>query len=132
MLRYLAAVAVLVGLSWPSTARAYPFMIRHGYTGCASCHVDPSGEGLLTEYGRAQSVLLLSTRYGRAPDAEPGRVADFLFGLVPTPSWLLLGGWVRDGYLWTTAEGSLVDHRFLQMRGDLAGQASFGVFRAYG
>ena len=46
------------------TAQAYPFMIRHGYTQCATCHTDPSGGTLLNEYGRAQSELLLSSIYG--------------------------------------------------------------------
>src|SRR5215831_18903171 len=124
-------VAAIVIFIAPRRADAYPFMIRHGYTGCAPCHIDPSGEGLLTEYGRAQSVILLSSRYGPA-DAEPGRIKNFLFGLVPTPSWLLLGGWVRDGYLVTTAQGNDIDHRFLQMRGDLAALFSYDWFRAYG
>jgi hypothetical protein len=124
-------VTSLVVLFFSRRADAYPFMIRHGYTGCAPCHVDPSGEGLLTDSGRAQSVILLSTRYGAA-DAEPGRMKDFLFGLVPTPPWLLLGGWIRDGYLVTTVHGKDIDHRFLQMRGDLAAQVSYESFRAYG
>ena len=128
---FFVVIATLIALFCPRRAGAYPFMIRHGYTGCAPCHIDPSGEGLLTEYGRAQSVVLLSSRYG-APDAEPGRIKDFLFGLVPTPSWLVLGGWVRDGYLVTTAQGKDIDHRFLQMRGDLAAQASYESVRAYG
>jgi hypothetical protein len=131
-LGFLLVVATLIVFFCPRRADAYPFMIRHGYTGCAPCHVDPSGEGLLTEYGRAQSVVLLSSRYGRPADAEPGRISGFLFGLVPTPSWLLLGGWIRDGYLVTSAQGKVVDHRFLQMRGDLAAQASYESFRAYG
>jgi hypothetical protein len=124
-------VVTLVAVFSPRRAEAYPFMIRHGYTGCAPCHVDPSGEGLLTEYGRAQSVVLLSTRYG-PPDTEPGQIKEFLFGLVPTPPWLLLGGWIREGYLVSTARGNVFDHRFLQMRGDLAAQASYESFRAYG
>src|SRR5690348_5745616 len=72
---------LLVG---PRSAHAYYWMIRHSYTSCQPCHADPSGEGLLTQYGRAQSEILLSTRYGRAADREPGRAKDFLFG-VPTP-----------------------------------------------
>src|SRR6476469_2502355 len=104
VLGFVLLVVTAIVLLVPRSADAYPCRIRHGYTGCAPCHVDPSGEGLLTEYGRAQSVVLLSSRYGDS-DAEPGRIKDFLFGLVPTPSWLLLGGWVRDGYLVTTAMG---------------------------
>src|SRR5262249_45092482 len=54
-----ALLALAVALLWPAAASAYPTMIRHGYTQCASCHTDPSGGTLLTEYGRAQSELLL-------------------------------------------------------------------------
>src|SRR3954467_10336601 len=124
-------VAAAIALFLPGRADAYPFMIRHSYTGCAPCHIDPSGEGLLTEYGRAQSALLLSARFGKSKDEEPGKFKDFLFG-VPTPSWLTLGGWVRNGYLFNTAQGDLVDHRFLAMRADLAAMVSIDVVRAYG
>ena len=48
----------------PRSAQAYPWMIRHDYTGCATCHVDPSGGGVLTAYGSAQGDMLLRTRYG--------------------------------------------------------------------
>jgi hypothetical protein len=95
---FLLAIAFFVlTLALGRTAAAYPWMLRHGYTGCATCHVDPSGQGLLTEYGRAQSELVLSTRYGAAPDQEPGRIKDAFFGL-PTPDWLTAGGWGRDAY----------------------------------
>jgi hypothetical protein len=39
----------------PRLAQAYPRMIRRDYTGCATCHVDPSGGDVLTEYGAAQA-----------------------------------------------------------------------------
>jgi hypothetical protein len=118
----------------PRTAEAYPWMNRHGYNNCASCHSDPSGAGLLTEYGRAQSDLLLSTHYAKAPEGEgegePSRFSGALFGLAKLPSSLLLGGWIRNGYMWNTVDGKLSDKRFLQMRADLAGQVTFGHFRA--
>jgi polyisoprenoid-binding protein YceI len=43
-----------------------PWMIRHGYTNCSACHVDPSGFGLLTEYGRGQAQIVLP-RSGEGP-----------------------------------------------------------------
>ncbi|HSU39568.1 MAG TPA: hypothetical protein VLJ38_08370, partial [Polyangiaceae bacterium] len=54
-------------------AHAYSWMIRHGYSGCPVCHADPSGGETLTAYGRAQSDLLLRTRWdGKNPEeAEP-------------------------------------------------------------
>jgi hypothetical protein len=65
----IAALAALLCLLTPRRAEAYPWMIRHEYTGCGQCHADPSGGGLLTLYGRAQSELLLRTRYGHKASA---------------------------------------------------------------
>jgi hypothetical protein len=42
-------------------AHAYPEMVRHHYVNCNSCHVNPSGGGLLTEYGRGMAGEILST-----------------------------------------------------------------------
>ena len=122
------ALAVLAFL--PSAAVAYPSMIRHGYTECASCHADPSGGTLLTEYGRAQSELLLSSSYGKGAEAEAGKASKFLFGAFEVPSALLLGGWIRNGYIWNTVDSKLVDNRYLQMRADLAAELRLGPVRA--
>ena len=114
-------------------AQAYPWMNRHGYTGCVTCHADPSGGGLLTPYGRAQSELLLSSRYGNADsDAEPSRLSEPFFGAVTIPDELLIGGWLRSGYIWNTSDGHLVDRRLLLMRADLGAQIKVGHFRANG
>jgi len=110
-------------------------MIRHGYTTCSVCHVDPSGAGLLTAYGRAQSELLLSTRYSKRAESEGEEASprsEAFFGVLPLPEWLLVGGWLREGYLWNTSDGKLVDKRFLQMRADLGAHVSVGRFRANG
>jgi hypothetical protein len=108
-------------------------MNRHGYTGCATCHADPSGGGLLTLYGRAQSELLLSTKYRDVGgEDEPSRFSSALFGIVGMPDALLVGGWLRSGYIWNSAAGHLVDHRLLLMRADLGAQLKVGRFRASG
>ncbi len=126
-----AALFILAAVGAFSTAaRAYPTMIRHGYTQCASCHTDPSGGTLLTQYGRAQSDLLLSTRWGAAQDAEPAAASKFLFGALETPDALTLGGWLREGYIWNTVDGKLVDNRQLQMRSSLAADLRLGPVRA--
>src|SRR5215475_7723887 len=95
---------LLLGLSASPAAHAYPFMIRHGYTQCSSCHTDPSGGTFLNEYGRAQSELLLSSSYrgdGDASDDAKGEpTAGRNLGFIPQPSWLRPGGWVREGYIW--------------------------------
>ena len=125
--------AALAAMALFSTAAgAYPSMIRQGYTQCAACHTDPSGGTLLTKYGRAQSELLLSSRWGSGQEDEPSRAADFLFGLLRTPDFLNLGGWLRYGYIWNTVGGKLVDDRLLQMRADVAAELRVGPLRAEG
>jgi hypothetical protein len=55
----------LLVLAAARPAHAYPWMIKHGYVGCATCHADPSGGELLTKYGRMQGELLLRMRWGK-------------------------------------------------------------------
>lgn len=127
--------AVFLVLAWavPATASAYPWMIRHEYSACATCHTDPSGGGLLTRYGRAQSALLLSSRAGLPQnEEEPGKYKDFAFGAVPLPEELDLQGWTRSAYLINMSGGDVVDKRFLLMRGDLGAHVRLGAFRASG
>ena len=54
-------MSLLVALLWllVGPAHAHSWMIREGYATCAECHLDPSGGGLLTDYGRAQSEILM-------------------------------------------------------------------------
>lgn len=40
---------------------AFPDTIRHGYSSCTTCHVSPSGGGLMTDYGRSLSKELISS-----------------------------------------------------------------------
>ena len=81
----LPALGLLLCLS-PASAHAYPWMIRHDYTGCATCHADPSGAGLLTDYGRAQNVLLMQM-FPTPPmgGEEVPKYAGFAFGVFPMP-----------------------------------------------
>ena len=125
-------LAVTLGTS--GSAHAYPFMIRHGYTQCATCHTDPSGGTLLNEYGRAQSELLLSSIYGSEEDLSDGAgqepTAGRFLGFASLPSWLRLGGWLREGYIWNAVDGRFVDRRLLQMRADVGADLRIGAFRA--
>jgi hypothetical protein len=175
---YVAALACtwLVLLAAPS-AQAYTWMIKHGYGGCVTCHADPSGGELLTEYGRVQGDLLLRMRYGADEDsatasqtgpgagdfdsfdsleaegdaagqeapaqaAEPAEgfkpgegeggpsdTSGFLWGLVTTPDWLLLGGSYRHMTIWEPSGGELST---FPMQIDLYGQVQFGPVRAGG
>jgi hypothetical protein len=117
----------------PRQAQAYPWMIRHDYTGCATCHVDPSGGGLLTEYGAAQGDILLRTRYGASaadPDVTPA--AGFLWGAVHPPEWFIAGGSLRTLIYDQKIGGGPASSGLVLMQADLRAAIVSGGFRAYG
>jgi hypothetical protein len=122
MMGVIVALFLLV-TCWVKPAEAYAWMIRHDYTGCNQCHADPSGGGLLTDYGRAQSDFLLRMRYGAPESYEPPRSAEFLFGVVKLPESVLLGGDVRFARLATRVNGQDAS-RYFFMQADLAGQVA--------
>jgi hypothetical protein len=64
-LRFVPILFGLLILFASGRAEAYPWMIKHGYTNCGGCHVDPSGGELLTLYGHAISSEALTMKYGR-------------------------------------------------------------------
>jgi hypothetical protein len=127
------AVCAMVLLFSPS-ARAYPWMIRHGYTGCAPCHTDPSGgAGVLTEYGRAQSDLLLRMRYTESSESgEADDTSKFLWGLIPTPGELRLGADLREAYFSNQVAGAPVQQEFITMRADATADLKLGHLRLEG
>jgi hypothetical protein len=108
----------------PSRADAYAWMIKHDYAGCNQCHADPSGGGLLTLYGRAQGEILLRTRYRAKPDEEAGNAAWFLFGAVPLPEDVLLGGDIRYFYFDTRPVGGKSTAQNFFMQADLEGEVT--------
>jgi len=123
----------------PASAEAYPWTIRHGYTGCGVCHVDPSGAGLLTDYGRAQNALLMQMNYGSS--APTPAYSGFAFGVVPMPDWLLAQVTFRGAEFWVseTTPGTngnpsttVSDQRFLMMLLDARAEIKLGIFRAGG
>lgn len=130
---FIGALLFLVATFATKPAAAYPWMIRHEYSACATCHTDPSGGALLTRYGRAQAALLLSSRLG-LPDAEeePGKYKDFLFGAFELPEELDMQAWLRSGYMANMSNGKVVDKRVLFMRGDVGAHVRSGMFRASG
>lgn len=123
----LAAWAVMS--TWTSAASAYPWMIRHGFAKCASCHEDPMGGETLTGMGRVISDTTLSTRYDGKQ--TPTRNAELFWG-IPEPSWLKIGGSVR----YMTALHTFpyrrdeAKTRSFPMQMDTYGQARFGPVRA--
>lgn len=110
-----------------SEASAYTWMIRHNYTGCGACHLDPSGGSLLTPYGRALGGMILRTQYGNASD-EPNPVDDFLFGAVPLPEQLMLGGDVRGLWMSNKLEGSESTQDQFVMQADVHAGVRLGGF----
>lgn len=141
-LRFLPALLGLITFAVlslaASRAEAYPWMIRHEYTGCAICHGDPTGGGVLTAYGRAQGDLLLRTRYSTPKPGEeagePSSTSGFLWGAFEPPEWLLAGGSFRGALLVTKALGQDPDQpadvRPIQMQADLRAIIRPSFFRA--
>ena len=126
------AVVVILATTWTRPCAAYPWMIRHEYSGCAVCHTDPSGGFLTTEYGRAQTQTLLST-FGRGPEGNEvdGR-SQFLLGAVKLPQWLNLGGTVRYLQMYNKPSNSPGQSSSIWMQADLRAMVNVGAFEAAG
>jgi hypothetical protein len=132
LIRLALAALLFVGLSCvPRSARAYPWMIRHGYVGCATCHVDPSGAGVLTEYGSAIGDELLRTKYGPSSGDQPSSTAGFLWGAVKPPEWFLPSGSLRLMNLLSKTGASGFAQQLIVMQADLRAAIVSGGFRAY-
>ncbi len=108
-------ISLIALLGWSGTAAAYPWMVRHDLTGCASCHVDPSGAGQLTSFGRLESEQLV--RWAPTPSPDPLRNASFLWFL-QLPAAVNLSGNLRFGAL--IAPGAPKVMTPLEMASDLA------------
>ncbi|HYQ47300.1 MAG TPA: hypothetical protein VER11_35260 [Polyangiaceae bacterium] len=118
--------AFVVG--WQSPAFAYSWMIGHGYSQCAQCHVDPSGAGALTQYGRGISESLLRTHYGFERRDDDSKLGQFLFGLVPLPDELDFGGSIRALSLSDKVEGAALEQRLIWMQLDARASLRSGRF----
>lgn len=110
-MRTLLVAVVLASTS----ATAYPWMLRHNLTSCATCHVDPSGAGQLTTFGRLESELLV--RWAPTPAAEPMKNASFLW-FAQVPAAVNLSGNLRFGAL--VQPGGVRPVIPLEMAADLA------------
>ncbi len=125
----LALVVALLTLSFSSHAHAYAWMIRHDYSACTTCHTDPSGAGLLNEYGRDQSEQTLRMRYG-SPASPSSTAGGFLWGLVKEPGWLTLGGQFRPMFMELKVGSAKFTSSTILMQTDVQGQVDVGHFRA--
>ncbi len=111
---------VILSILASSTSFAFPGMIRHGYVNCTTCHVSPSGGGILTEYGHELSAEVLSTW---SKDGEE----KFLYGSVAKhlSKDLLLGGDTR--VIQTYQDNPMfTEKRFFLMQADLEGAYKMG------
>lgn len=111
-MRSLIVLAFLVAAT--GTAAAYPqFQLSKDQT-CSGCHLSPAGGGLLNENGLSTAESI--SQYGQAP--------ELMYGKIPLPSWLALGGDFRlaGGYVRTPQN----DPALIPMQGDLYGHATFG------
>lgn len=67
---------MLLGMSFSQIAWPHPELARHGYANCNTCHVSPTGGGILNPYGRSLSQALVST-WGTEEEALP------FYGFIP-------------------------------------------------
>lgn len=114
-------LALLV-LAVSGTAFGFPEMIRNGYVNCTSCHMSPTGGGILTGYGRVQAEEVLSTwKYegeGNVLHGAVGDTAPFSFG----GQFRVIQTWNHDS---TMRRG-----RFIFMQQDLEAGVTLGQFTA--
>ena len=115
---------ILGSLLWTEPAQAYAWMIRHDYSACSTCHADPSGGELLTQYGRVTSDLVLRTHYGEG-DQDPEPATGVLWGAIDLPDSLLLSGSYRSLSILRPGEDKVFTGTPV-MQGDLYGQLRLG------
>jgi hypothetical protein len=87
-------------------ALAFPEMVRKGYQSCVTCHVSPSGGGVLTDYGREIFKDVLST-WSRENEHQ------LLHGLVNQPEFLKIGGDIRRVQSYVNTPASKTGRWFL-------------------
>jgi hypothetical protein len=96
-------------LLYAELALAFPDMVRHGYATCNSCHVSPSGGGVLNAYGRSVSSELISTYRNE-------KLSRYF--IPKLPAWFSFGGDVR--YVNVSSEAyNFKYHRHFLMQSDL-------------
>lgn len=109
-MRLLFLLVALSPFTFVFSAHAYPEMIRHNYVNCTSCHVSPSGGGVLNDYGRELSKEVLSTW---SKDGEQA----FIYGFLKSKENLKLGGDYRSAVIYQD-QPSFKEIRGIQMQAD--------------
>jgi hypothetical protein len=132
-----AALVVLAGLfPLAHAVSAEPAFLSKQYTRCTSCHVSPTGAGLLSSYGRSLSSRELSTTGNRGtvdPDnPAPEREAQFLWGaLGNTLGPLQLGVELRPSRVRSSFAG-FTDSRGILMNADVIAAVQKNGWTFYG
>jgi hypothetical protein len=112
----IAGAALLAVLVLTGRAGAYPQYQLSGDQTCSGCHISPAGGGLLNENGHL--VAESFSQLGTAP--------EFMYGKLPLPGWLTLGGDLRGaaGFLHAPDDSFPV----FPMQADLYVRPRFGDF----
>ena len=150
MKTFLTALFSGIFLFYPALSWAFPENVRHGYVNCSSCHVNPNGQGLLNDYGRALSKAIQSNGkfffepWVKTTEAQPAAQAasaaspskaqdeqdnetQFLYGYFPRPQWLNLGGDLRFLQLFQNTP-TVSSGQFIVMQMDLEAAVTVGKF----
>ncbi len=117
----LSFVFLVLSIFLSSQAWAFPELVRRGYANCVTCHVSPSGGGLLTAYGRAVTSEVLTMR-GSPEESK------FLYGAFNTPEWFQAGGDFRALETYTNFNGASNLKTIFPMQADLEASATVGKF----
>jgi|CXWL01.1.fsa_nt_gi hypothetical protein len=79
-----AFVSLAAAIPFAAPASAEPAFLSKQYTRCTSCHISPTGGGLLSSYGRSLSSREISLSGNRQPvdpnNTVPDPEAQFLWG----------------------------------------------------
>jgi hypothetical protein len=98
-MRNVALLTGLVGALCAQPAAAYPWMVKHNYGSCVACHVDPSGAGQLTPFGRTESERVVRWRAAPATPGEPPSTNSRFLWFLELPEAINLSGNLRYGAL---------------------------------
>ena len=114
------ALAVGVLAAATGVAHAYPQYQLSKEPTCATCHISPSGGGLLNDYGELTAE----------EESQWGGNPSFLHGAVELPDWLALGGDLRGaGGLHDNGNGA--GPSAFPMQAELYAAASKGAVTLY-
>jgi len=91
-------VFIFICISYSARSFSFPANSRYGYSNCQTCHVSPTGGGVVTKYGKMTSEEFMST-WAYEGEASP------TYGLFDLPLWLDIGGDVRQVEIKSEYEG---------------------------